>query len=424
MWRRTAPLSPAILDSSNIALKALLQRPDVARLLATLHRDGEEARIVGGAVRDALMKCPMGDIDIATTVLPAVVTAIAVREGWKAVPTGIGHGTVTIVINSKPYEVTTLRRDVATDGRRAVVAFTRDFREDAFRRDFTINALSLGVDGTVHDYATGLADAQAGLVRFMGDAETRIREDYLRILRFFRFHASHGAGYPDKTGFMACGRLKAGMAQLSRERIRQELLKLLAASGAVGAVRGMEQLGISSMLTPGIAWDIDSLVRLVRIETDLGDAPDAILRLAALASGAADEQEILKLSNHERARILAANACAGEAASEHLSVTVIRSLVFRAGAESLGDALLLGAARAKLSAADLKARRDVAATVFANPPVNPFRSADLAALGIAPGPRMGRILKAATALWLSEGLPAGEEHAASMLKRAVHNTPD
>ncbi len=417
-------MSPASSNSSLSALNALLRRPDVARLLAALNRNGEEARIVGGAVRDALMQRAVGDIDIATTILPADVTAMAAHEGWKAVPTGIEHGTVTIVINSKPYEVTTLRRDVATDGRRAVVEFSRDFREDAFRRDFTINALSLSVDGSVHDYSTGIADAQACIVCFMGDAETRIREDYLRILRFFRFHASHGTGEPDNAGFMACGRLKAGMAQLSRERIRQELLKLLASPGAFRSVRGMEALDLSPMLTTGVAWDIDSLSHLIKIETGLGDPPDAILRLAALASGAADAQDMLKLSNHERARILAANAYAGEAAREHLTIAAIRSLVFRAGAETFRDALLLGAARAKLSAADVQSCLDVAAPVLADPPVNPFRSADLAGLGIAPGPRMGRILKTATALWLSEGLPVGEGHTASILKRAVHDTPD
>jgi poly(A) polymerase len=417
-------LSPASLNNSDYALKALLQRPDVVRLLAALNTNGEEARIVGGAVRDALMGRPVGDIDIATTVLPADVIAMTAREGWKAVPTGIEHGTVTIVINSTPYEVTTLRRDVATDGRRAVVAFTRDFREDAFRRDFTINALSLSVDATVHDYATGIADAQAGLVRFMGDADQRIREDYLRILRFFRFHASHGTGEPDKAGSIACGQLKAGMAQLSRERIRQELLKLLIAPCAVGAVQGMEQLGIAAMLTPGLAWDIDSLVHLVRIETELGDASDAILRLAALASDAADRQDMLKLSNHERARILTANTHATEAAQDQLTINGIRSLVFRAGAEAFTDALLLGAARAKLSATDVQSRRDVASPVLAEPPVNPFRSADVAAFGIAPGPRMGRILKVATDFWLGEGLPAGKEHTASILSRAVQHTPD
>jgi poly(A) polymerase len=416
-------LSPASSSHSR-ALKALLRRPDVARLLAALNRDGEEARIVGGAVRDALMQRAIGDIDIATTVLPADVIAMAAREGWKAVPTGIEHGTVTIVINSVPYEVTTLRRDVATDGRRAVVAFSRDFREDAFRRDFTINALSLSLDGTMHDCATGIADAQAGRVRFMGDPEQRIREDYLRILRFFRFHASHGTGEPDKAGSIACGQLKAGMVQLSRERIRQELLKLLAAPGAVGAVRGMEALGISAMLTPGIAWDTDSFMHLAGIETRLADPPDAILRLAALASTAADAPEMLKLSNHQRARIQAANAHAGEAAQDRLTDTAIRSLVYRAGNKTFEDALLLGAARVKFSASVVQSRRDAAASVLADPPVNPFKGADVAALGVAPGSRMGRILKAATTLWLSEGLPTGQESTESILLRAVHNTPD
>jgi poly(A) polymerase len=417
-------LSPASSSNSGEALKALLQRPDLARLLAALSGDGEDARIVGGAVRDALMQRPVGDIDIATTVLPADVTAMAKSEGWKVVPTGIEHGTVTIVINSTPYEVTTLRRDVATDGRRAVVAFTRDFREDAFRRDFTINALSMAIDGTIHDYATGIADAQAGLVRFMGDAETRIREDYLRILRFFRFHASHGSGEPDKAGCTACGLLKAGMAQLSRERIRQELLKLLMAPGAVGAVGKLDALGIAAMLTPDVAWDIDSFAHLVRIGAELDEPSDAVLRLAALASDAADRQDMLKLSNHERARILTANTHATEAAQDQLTINGIRSLVFRAGVEAFTDALLLGAARAKLSATDVQSRRDVASPVLAEPPVNPFRSADVAAFGIAPGPRMGRILKVATDFWLGEGLPAGKEHTASILSRAVQHTPD
>jgi poly(A) polymerase len=417
-------LSPAISNNSSQALKALLQRPDVARLLAALNRDGEETRIVGGAVRDALMQRAIGDIDVATTILPADVIAITARKGWKAVPTGIEHGTVTIVINSTPYEVTTLRRDVATDGRRAVVAFTQDFREDAFRRDFTINALSLGVDGALHDYATGIADAQAGLVRFMGDAETRIREDYLRILRFFRFHASHGAAEPDADGCIACERLKGGMTQLSRERIRQELLKLLAAPGAIGAVRRMEASGLPAILTPDLAWDTGSFAHLIGIEAELGDPPDAVLRLAALASRAADRQEMLKLSNHERARIQAADAFAGETAQEPLTAVVIRSLVFRAGAETFRDALRLGAARARRRAALVRAQTEEAAPVLANPPVNPFRSADVAAFGIPPGPRMGIVLKTAAERWLSEGLPDDPPSHAAILRGAVQDTPD
>jgi poly(A) polymerase len=216
------------------ALAQLLALPDVAALLSAFAGAGIEARLVGGAVRDAVMGRRPGDIDVATSMPPRDVMALALAHGWKAVPTGIDHGTVTIVIAGRPYEVTTLRKDVETDGRRAVVAFTEDFGIDAFRRDFTLNALSLSADGTLHDYATGVADAKAGIIRFMGDPETRIREDYLRILRFFRFQASHGAGAPDTAALAACARLKTGLAGISRERVRQELLKLIVAPGPAG----------------------------------------------------------------------------------------------------------------------------------------------------------------------------------------------
>ncbi len=415
---------PASSSRNNRSTKALLQRPDVARLLAALNCAGEEARIVGGAVRDALMRHPAGDIDVATTLLPEDVMAIARREGWKVVPTGLAHGTVTIIINRTPYEVTTLRRDVETDGRRAVVAFTRDFAEDAFRRDFTINALSLAPDGTVHDYATGLADAQAGLVRFMGDAETRIAEDYLRILRFFRFHASHGAGDLDETSLMACGHLKAGMTRLSRERIRQELLKLLAAKGAVDVLRRMDMLGFSTVILPGVEWDIGALQHFAHLETRLKRPPDAILRLSALAGAAVDLQDALKLSNHDQARITAANAFSREACQVLQDSSAIRSLVFRAGPDAFQDALMLDAARSRLSTKTLLACLRTAATVLSDPPVNPFSSADVAALGIAPGPRMGRILKMAGDLWLAEGLPDDPPRHAAMLRQAMQTTAD
>ena len=188
-----------------------------------------QARVVGGAVRNALLGEPVTEWDIATTALPAEVTARGRRAGWKVAPTGIEHGTVTVIINAVPFEVTTLREDVATDGRHAVVRFGRDFRADAMRRDFTINALSVARTGELFDYAGGLDDLAARHIRFIGDADRRIAEDYLRILRLFRFHARYGQGPIDGPSFAAAIRQRAGLARLSRERVRAEMLKLLSA---------------------------------------------------------------------------------------------------------------------------------------------------------------------------------------------------
>ncbi len=311
MSTRTETLSPARSGAELPVLAALLARPGVRRALAALGRDGHEARIVGGAVRDALMGRAVADVDIAVTLPPDAVMALARQEGWKAIPTGIEHGTVTLILDGERIEATTLRRDVETDGRRATVAYTHDFAEDALRRDFTMNALSLSADGRIHDYATGIADAEAGLVRFMGDPETRIREDYLRILRFFRFNASHGRGAPDAAGLAACAGLKAGMSKLSRERLRQETLKLLAASRAVEAAQAMEEIGLWPMVLPGLACDVARLRQLVAAEKATGRPSDAVLRLAALCTGdGAAIQGALALSNAERQRIDAARAAA------------------------------------------------------------------------------------------------------------------
>ncbi len=416
-------MSPASSSRSNRAARALLKRPDVAALLGALNTEGDEARIVGGAVRDALMGRSVGDIDIATTMLPDAVMALAVRQGWKAVPTGVAHGTITVIIEGLPFEVTTLRRDVETDGRHAVVAFSRDFREDAMRRDFTLNALSLSQDGVVHDYASGLEDAAEGLIRFMGDAEARIREDYLRILRFFRFHASHGVDEPDVEGEIACARLATGLQQLSRERIRQELLKLLAAPGAKTVLRRMDMLGITEPMLPGIAIDIGTLDHLAFIEMRLKRPADAILRLAALTDAPVGLQALLKLSNAEAERLAVAHAFATEAGVETLSPATLRSLVFRAGAAGFVDARLLGAARQRLSSQCVRRSLRAAAPLLADPPVNPFRSAAATALGVPPGPRMGRVLKAATALWLQEGLPEDPQRQDLILQSAVLGTP-
>ena len=399
----------------------LLQRSDVGAVLALLNRDGEEARIVGGAVRDSLMGRPVSDIDIATTTLPDTVMQLARAQGWKVVPTGIAHGTVTLVIEGIPIEVTTLRRDVETDGRHAVVAFSRDFREDAFRRDFTINALSLSSDGILHDYATGVADAKAGRLRFMGDAGLRIREDYLRILRFFRFHASRGRGAPEPEALQACADLKEGMAGLSRERIRQELLKLLVAERAIDAVALMQSIALWPVIVPGVTLDLSRFGNLAAIEQRLGKAPDAIVRLAALSADA-DWQKLLKLSNHEQVRLDGMRRFVPEFGTEVASDGLIRSLIFRASGAGFQDALMLAGASGGHEADWIESHLEKARPYLAEPSLNPFSSADILALGIPPGPRMGEILKQATLLWLEAGLPDDTQQQKLLLAEAVRTT--
>src|SRR6202165_2614497 len=231
-----------------------LKSGPAARVLGLLNGDGEEARVIGGAVRNALLKIPMGDIDIATTALPEEVVRRATAAGVKSVPTGIEHGTVTLVVDSQPFEVTTLREDTETFGRKAKVAFGRDWTRDAERRDFTINGLLVDADGVVHDYVGGLDDVVAKRVRFIGDPNRRIAEDYLRILRFFRLHAAYGAGEPDRAGYLACIRPRAGLASLSAERVRMEMLKLMVAQGAPGAITAMADGGLLLPVFGGVAY--------------------------------------------------------------------------------------------------------------------------------------------------------------------------
>src|SRR6478752_7269295 len=226
-------------DARVLANAPWLTHGPAGRVLALLNGNGEEARVVGGAVRNALLKIPVGDIDIATTALPDEVIRRANAAGIKSVPTGIEHGTVTLVVEGHPFEVTTLREDTETDGRRAKVAFGRDWVRDAERRDFTINGLSVDAEGVVHDHVGGLADIAVRRVRFIGDAGQRIAEDYLRILRFFRMHAAYGTGEPDRAGYLACIDGRAGLSNLSAERVRMEMLKLVIAEGAAVAVQAM-----------------------------------------------------------------------------------------------------------------------------------------------------------------------------------------
>lgn len=378
---------------------ALLATPGLKEIFALLDRDGEQARMVGGAVRNALLGIPVSDIDIATTALPQEVMRRAEEAGLRALPTGIEHGTITVLVDRKPFEITTLREDVETDGRRAVVKFGRDFSHDAQRRDFTMNALYARADGTVEDYTGGLADLAVRRVRFIGDAHQRIREDYLRILRLFRFHAAYGEGPLDRDALHAAIELRDGLDRLSRERIRAEMMKLLVARSAAETLAVMRDDGFLDHVLGGVGH-VEAMARI--------GAKDAVLRLGALALETADDaarlRERLRLSNAEAARIESMARALDRFHSGAIAAPEAAKFAWSEGAEAARDAAAL-----------LKARdpaRDTAALVAAadkRPPRSPFSGADLIARGLHAGPRLGRIIAAAESAWAEAGFPAETE---------------
>ncbi|MFL4972480.1 MAG: CCA tRNA nucleotidyltransferase [Microvirga sp.] len=406
-------------------LAELLSRPALKRLIAALDGDGEETRIVGGAVRNALLGRPVADVDLATTATPDTVAARAKAAGFKPVPTGIAHGTVTVVADGAPYEVTTLREDVETHGRRATVRFGRDFRADAQRRDFTINALSVGADGTVHDYVGGLADLEAHRVVFIGEPAARIREDYLRILRFFRFHAAYGEGPLDPAGFSAALAERSGLAMLSRERVRAELLKLVAARRAVEVVQALADSGFAQRFLGGVV-EIGRFARAVGFEHEEGGHPDPVHRLAALAVMVAEDadrlRDLLRLSGAEHARLAAYAAVLARMKSraEPLDAAAVRRFVAEAGIATVRDVLTAteGEPRPRLTGDGLQAYRRFAAGEEAAPQF-PLKGADLVRRGIAKGPEVGRRLERAREAWLAEGCPLDAAATARLLDVAL-----
>jgi poly(A) polymerase len=391
-----------------------------ARVLQLLNADGEEARVVGGAVRNALLGLVPGDIDIATTALPHEVMRRAKSAGIKAVPTGIDHGTVTLVIDSQPYEVTTLREDTETFGRKAKVAFGRDWVKDAERRDFTMNGLSVDADGVVHDYVGGIADAAARRVRFIGDPDQRIAEDFLRILRFFRIHAAFGAGDPDRDGYLACIRGRAGLASLSAERLRMETLKLLVAPGASAAALAMADGGLLQALTGGVVYT-GPLAAMIAIERELGLTASSTRRLAALAIAVTEDAKRvatrLRLSNAETKALDSMGhrwwrlATKGEADA--------RRLLYRLGADRYHDRVLLGWARAGGDVGSSRWRALAELPQRWTAPKFPLRAADFIARGMAEGPSLGHVLTLAEDAWLAADFPLEEAALASIADQAA-----
>ncbi len=368
-------------------------RPQMSRLLSALDAGSGATRVVGGAVRDGLLGLPVADIDFATRLAPGAVIAALEAAGLKAVPTGLSHGTVTAVAGGRGYEVTTLREDVETDGRRARVAFTDDWRADAARRDFTINALYADpLTGEVMDWFGGVDDLAARVVRFIGDPLARIAEDHLRILRFFRFSGRY-ADTLDPAGLAACAARAGDLLTLSRERVRDELLRILAGPAPDRILAVMRDHGILAIILPE-AGDVERLSRLLAAEARAGAMPSPLRRLAALlpedpalAPALAGR---LRLANAERAR-LAAILAPGTVPPDP------RALAFRIGAEATIDRLLL--------TDDPRAAEWLPRLVAWHPPRLPVSGRDLIAMGLPPGPQVSRALAEVEARWIAAGFP-------------------
>jgi poly(A) polymerase len=361
------------------------------------------ARFVGGCVRNTLIGRPIDDIDIATVLTPEAVTAALHAAKLKAVPTGVEHGTVTAVSQSRPFEITTLRRDVSTDGRRAVVAFTGDWAEDAQRRDFTLNSLYARRDGSIYDpTGHGVADARAGRIVFVGHAEQRIAEDHLRILRFFRFLAWYGSGPADAEALAACEAGKEKLAALSAERVSKELLKLLAADDPREAVALMARTGVLGEVLPAPV-QLDRFNGLVAIEADQLFETDAVLRLAALLpddqAGAVRFAEALRLSNAERDRLAAALSPTPQLKS-WMSPKEIRRAVYRGGGAAFRDRAKLAWARDARTATTPQWRGLIALAEGWTPPAFPLTGEDVMAAGVPKGPMVGRALREVEDWWI------------------------
>ncbi|AAL51644.1 MULTISPECIES: CCA tRNA nucleotidyltransferase [Brucella] len=399
-------------ESINISGKAdWLNAKPLQALFTALNRDGGEARVVGGAVRNTLLGTGVSDVDLATTHLPEETVRLASEAGFKPVPTGMEHGTITVVVQGYPFEVTTLRRDIETNGRHAKVAFGTDWKADAERRDFTINALYVTADGTVIDQVGGLADIETRTLRFIGDAEQRIREDYLRILRFFRFFAWYGSGRPEAEGLRASARLKDGIAQLSAERIWSEMKKLLGAPDPSRALLWMRQAGVLNLVLPeSEKWGIDAIHGLVRTQSDLGWQADPLLRLESLVPPDAVRMEELgkrmKMSNAERARLEA--WARADAVKPGLSEQALKKAIYRGSKQALLDRIRLAYAAARQEAvgsdeAMIRAggvARLLDAAEHYDAPVFPITGGDLLARGIEKGPGLGETLRSLETLWI------------------------
>jgi poly(A) polymerase len=390
-------------------------------LFACLNREGFEVRAVGGAVRNTLLGLPVNEVDFATTAKPEDTVRLAEQAGFKTIPTGLAHGTVTVMAEGTPFEVTALRSDVDTDGRHATVAFGTDWTEDARRRDLTLNALYADAQGRVHDPLGGLDDLRAGRVRFVGDPAKRIREDYLRTLRFFRFSAEYASGPFDRQGIAAATRERMGLLRLSRERVRQELLRILVTRRAGEAIEIMDETGILLLLLGGVARRV-RFERLRAIEAALSLPPNPVLRLAALGVFVEEDAgrlaEKLRLSSQE-ARELEGLAQACPSVAPGAGEVALKVLIYRLGAPLYRGRLLLAWAESDAPPDDKTWQSAAALADTWQAPSFPLSGADLIAIGMKPGPAMGALLKELEKRWAADGFRDGREALLELAKRAL-----
>ena len=385
---------------------AWLKEPRLQQVMAVITRGGGEVRVAGGAVRNALLGVPIADVDLATTMLPADVIHVCKAAGFGVHPIGLEHGTVTVVHDGMPFEVTTLRRDVETDGRRAVVAFTADWADDAMRRDFTMNAMYCDATGKIYDFTNGYVDLLSNRVKFVGDANLRIKEDYLRILRFFRFHARFGKGAPDKTGLAACAKLKSGLKKISAERIRQEVFKLVVAPRAMPTLKIMAASGVLNTIIPYTDdWRL------------IGRLPnDAMLRLFGLAKNPTELKNILRLSNAEAQRI--DDLVVAPELSPRLKPPEQHAMLYHLREQAWADAVEFNWARGRASKADPKWQALLDLPKCWPMPKLPINGQDLLEVGIASGPHMGEMLRGLEDWWVAmDFMPTREE----LLERLKHD---
>ncbi len=380
----------------SLAHEKWLNEPRLQKVLAVLNTGGE-TRIAGGAVRNALMKKPISDVDLATTFLPSDVMQLAKGAGFAVHPTGLEHGTVTVVNRAAAFEVTTLRRDVETDGRHAKVVFTKSFEEDALRRDFTINAMFCDRHGKIYDFTDGYGDLRRKRIKFVGVASQRIEEDYLRILRFFRFYAAYGKGAPDAKGLAACKKLRKGLSKISAERVRQEFLKLLRAPRRTDTLKVMAKAGVLEQILPYT----DDWRMINRLPTD------EILCLAALAAKPEILKDSLRLSNAEAIRI--DEALAAPAITPALREKERRALLYQIGLEAWLDGVALSLARSKDALSDAKWRKLRRLPDVWERPSLPISGKDLLAAGFHAGPELGAALQQAEDYWIASDFTATSE---------------
>lgn len=397
----------------------------LARVLRALDAGAVDVRFVGGAVRNAVMELDVGEIDLATPDVPARVIERLAGAGLKAVPTGLDHGTVMAIADGATFEITTLRRDTACDGRHAAVEFTADWHEDARRRDFTMNALSLRPDGTLFDDHGGFDDAKAGRVRFVGDAGDRIQEDYLRILRLFRFFAWYGRVPLEPATLAACRAHASGLARLSAERIQQELVKLLSVPSPVEAITLMADCGVLQHVLPG-GFDAASFARLVTLEAQTDSIMcDWLRRLAALLPSGESESVAaqLKLSNADRDRLKILTQ-AGPVLDDHTDPLHLRHALFRLGAVPVTDRILLAWSRRKDVPSSAPWRALLAAAAAWTPKTLPVNGGDVLALGVAAGPAVGRLLAAVEEWWIGAGFEPDRTQTLAHLQHLVGQSAD